>query len=178
MKGQAWNVWRGTQTSRRHFGSLNGAKKSKDLPLGLREWVVRHCLVFLSQSTGPVRLAVPVNSEKFDSRRPNGKKKLKNPPRPFDQKKKIKTPRPKNNPKKSSRPITNTSNPRFRYWVKFSETYVSRGKILYRLYPFAAIVAFPCRLLALNLPVSYFSSKYLACKWQTWPCNSLLTFLS
>ena len=49
---------------------------------------MRHCLVFLSQSTGPVRLAVPVNSEKFDSRRPNGKKKLKNPPRPFDQKEK------------------------------------------------------------------------------------------
>ena len=147
MKGQAWNVWRGTQTSRRHFGSLNGAKKSKDLPLGLREWVVRHCLVFLSQSTGPVRLAVPVNSEKFDSRRPNEKKKLKNPPRPFGQKK-IKTLRPKSHPKKSSRPITNTSNPRFRDSVKFSETHVSRGTILYRLYPFVAIVAFPCTQLA------------------------------
>ena len=48
---------------------------------------MRHCLVFLSQSTGPVRLAVPVNSEKFDSRRPNEKKKVKNPPRPFGQKK-------------------------------------------------------------------------------------------
>ena len=48
---------------------------------------MRHCLVFLSQSTGPVRLAVPVNSEKFDSRRPNEKKKLKNLPRPFGQKK-------------------------------------------------------------------------------------------
>ena len=79
---------------------------------------MRHCLVFLSLSTGPVRLAVPVNSEKFDSRRPSGKKKLKNPPRPFGQKR-IKTPRPKRHPKKSSRPITNTSNPRFRDWVKF-----------------------------------------------------------
>ena len=48
---------------------------------------MRNCLVFLSQSTGPVRLAVPVNSEKFDSRRPSGKEKLKNPPRPFGQKK-------------------------------------------------------------------------------------------
>ena len=48
---------------------------------------MRHCLVFLSQSIGPVRLAVPVNSEKFDSRRPNEKKKVKNPPRPFGQKK-------------------------------------------------------------------------------------------
>ena len=78
-------------------------------------------------------------------------------------KKKIKTPRPKSHPKKSSRPITNTSNPRFRDWVKFSETHVSRGTILYRLYPFASIVAFPCRLLALSLPVSYFSSQCLAC---------------
>ena len=50
---------------------------------------MRHCLVFLSQSRsiGPVRSAVPVNSEKFDSRRPNEKKKVKNPPRPFGQKK-------------------------------------------------------------------------------------------
>jgi len=77
--------------------------------------------------------------------------------------KKVKTPRPKSHPKKSSRPITNTSNPRFRDWVKFCETHVSRGTILNRLYPFAAIVAFPCRLLALNLPVSYFSSQCLAC---------------
>ena len=123
---------------------------------------MRHCLIFLSQSTGPVRLAGPVNSEKFDSRRPSGKKKLKNPPRPFGQKK-IKTPRPKSHPKKSSRPITNTSNPRFRDCVKFSETHVSQGTILYHRYPFASIVAFPCRLLALNLPVSYFSSQCLAC---------------
>ena len=123
---------------------------------------MRHCLVFLSLSTGPVRLAVPVNSEKFDSRRPSGKKKLKNPARPFGQKR-IKTPRPKSHPKKSSRPITNTSNPRFRDSVKFSETHVSPGTILYRLYPFVAIVAFPCRLLTLNLPVSYFSSQCLAC---------------
>ena len=40
---------------------------------------------------------------------------------------------------------------------------LSQGTILYRLYPFAEIVAFPCRLLALNLPVSYFSSQCLAC---------------
>ena len=123
---------------------------------------MRHCLVFLSQSTGPVRLAGPVNSEKFDSRRPSGKKKLKNPPRPFGQKK-MKTPRPKSHPKKSSRPITNTSNPRFRDSVKFTETHVSQGTILYCLYPFAEIVAFPCRLLALNLPFSNFSSQSLAC---------------
>ena len=66
-------------------------------------------------------------------------------------------------PEKEFKTITNTSNPRFRDWVKFSETHVSRGTILYRLYPFVAIVAFPCRLLALNLPVSYFSSQCLTC---------------
>ena len=120
---------------------------------------MRHCLVFLSQSTGPVRLAVPVNSEKFDSRRPSGKKKLKNPPRPFGQKK-ITTLRPKSHPKKSSRPITNTSNPRFRDWVKFSETHVSQGTILYCLYPL------------LKLSLSLADSLHSTCRFLTFPLSA------
>ena len=123
---------------------------------------MRHCLVFLSQPTGPVRLAVPVNSEKFDSRRPSGKKKLKNPPRPFGQKKNHNS-----ETQKSPEKEFKTHHKHFKSEIsrlgKIFRDPLSQGTILYRLYPFAEIVAFPCRLLALNLPVSYFSSQCLAC---------------
>ena len=123
---------------------------------------MRHCLVFLSQPTGPVRLAVPVNSEKFDSRRPSGKKKLKNPPRPFGQKK-----NQNSETQKSPEKEFKTHHKHFKSEIsrlgKIFRDPLSQGTILYRLYPFAEIVAFPCRLLALNLPVSYFSSQCLAC---------------
>ena len=122
---------------------------------------MRHCLVFLSQSTGPVRLAVPVNSEKFDSRRPNEKKKVKNPPRPFGQKKNQNSETQKS-PEKE-----------FKTHHKHFKSKISRLGKIYRdprfsryhsmlSIPFAKIVAFPCRLLALNL-LSNFSSQSLAC---------------
>ena len=176
MKGQAWKVWRGTPTTRRHFCSLNGAKKSKDLPLGLRGWIVRHCLVFLSQSIGPVRLAVPVNSEKFDSRRPNEKKKVKNPPRPFGQKKSQNSETQKS-PEKE-----------FKTHHKHFKSEISRlGKIFRepRFSRYHSIssrpLCFNCRF-PLQTPCTQLAGFLLFLSvpglWQTWPCNSLLTFLS
>ena len=164
MKGQAWKVWRGTPTTRRHFCSLNGAKKVKICPWVSEDELCATVLFFCLNHDQLVQFDqlypwTLKNSTPEDQMKRKKWKILRGP----SAKKKIKTPRPKSHPKKSSRPITNTSNPRFRDCVKFSETHVSQGTILYHRYPFASIVAFPCRLLALNLPVSYFSSQCLAC---------------
>ena len=123
---------------------------------------MRHCLVFLSQSTGPVRLAVPVNSEKFDSRRPSGKKKLKNPPRPFGQKKNHNSETQKSPEKEFKTHHKHFKSEISRLGKIFRDPRFSRYHSILSI-PFAEIVAFPCRLLALNLPVSYFSSQCLAC---------------
>ena len=125
---------------------------------------MRHCLVFLSQSTGPVRLAVPVNSEKFDSRRPNEKKKVKNPPRPFGQKKNQNSETQKS-PEKE-----------FKTHHKHFKSEISRlGKIFPRPtfleVPFYIVYA-PLLQLSLSLADSLHSTcRFLTFPLSTWPVN-------
>ena len=128
---------------------------------------MRHCLVFLSQSTGPVRLAVPVNSEKFDSRRPSGKKKLKNPPRPFGQKKNQNSETQKS-PEKE-----------FKTHHKHFKSEISRlGKIFPRptflKVPFYIVYA-PLLQLSLSLADSLHSTcRFLTFPLSAWPVTNMV----
>ena len=127
---------------------------------------MRNCLVFLSQSTGPVRLAVPVNSEKFDSRRPSGKKKLKNPPRPFGQKKNQNSETQKS-PEKE-----------FKTHHKHFKSEISRlGKIFPRptflKVPFYIVYA-PLLQLSLSLADSLHSTcRFLTFPLSAWPVTNM-----
>ena len=127
---------------------------------------MRHCLVFLSLSTGPVRLAVPVNSEKFDSRRPSGKEKLKNPPRPFGQKKNQNSETQKS-PEKE-----------FKTHHKHFKSEISRlGKIFPRptflKVPFYIVYA-PLLQLSLSLADSLHSTcRFLTFPLSAWPVTNM-----
>ena len=127
---------------------------------------MRNCLVFLSQSTGPVRLAVPVNSEKFDSRRPSGKEKLKNPPRPFGQKKNQNSETQKS-PEKE-----------FKTHHKHFKSEISRlGKIFPRptflKVPFYIVYA-PLLQLSLSLADSLHSTcRFLTFPLSAWPVTNM-----
>ena len=127
---------------------------------------MRHCLVFLSQSIGPVRLAVPVNSEKFDSRRPNEKKKVKNPPRPFGQKKNQNSETQKS-PEKE-----------FKTHHKHFKSEISRlGKIFPRptflKVPFYIVYA-PLLQLSLSLADSLHSTcRFLTFPLSAWPVTNM-----
>ena len=129
---------------------------------------MRHCLVFLSQSRsiGPVRSAVPVNSEKFDSRRPNEKKKVKNPPRPFGQKKNQNSETQKS-PEKE-----------FKTHHKHFKSEISRlGKIFPRptflKVPFYIVYA-PLLQLSLSLADSLHSTcRFLTFPLSAWPVTNM-----
>ena len=178
MKGQAWNVWRGTPTTRRHFCSLNGAKKVKICPWVSEDELCATVLFFCLNHDQLVQFDqlypwTLKNSTPEDQMKRKKWKILRGP----SAKKKIKTPRPKSHPKKSSRPITNTSNPRFRDWVKFF-----RDPRFSRYHSISSMpLCFNCRF-PLQTPCTQLAGFLLFLSvpglWQTWPCNSLLTFLS